>query len=305
VAIALGVAARLMSNLPAGEPAVSLAGVIDLHCHTGPDVVPRSITDLELVRRAKAEGMRALVLKNHYTMTADRAQLAMLEVGGIDVFGGIVLNRAVGGINAEAVRRMTQMAGHRGKFVWLPSVDAETQVRFAKENRSFVAVVRDGKPVPELQEIFQIIAQHDLVLATGHSSADESLILIKGAKETGVRRILVTHVLAEALGATPDHLQKMAQLGAMMECTWLSHFSGAGGAINVGRQVPLDECTRAIRRVGAEHFVISSDFGQQGNPFHPDGMRAFMASLRTEGITEREIELMARSNPARLLGLKP
>src|ERR1700677_311302 len=80
-----------------------LDGVIDFHCHSGPDVLGRLINDFEVVRQAKAAGMRAIVLKNHYTMTADRAQLAMQEIGGIEVFGGITLNLSVGGLNAEAV----------------------------------------------------------------------------------------------------------------------------------------------------------------------------------------------------------
>src|SRR5438445_4289963 len=89
----------------AAEP-ISLAGVIDFHCHTAPDSVPRSINDFELARLARDAGMRSIVLKNHFAPTADRAQLLMREVPGIAVFGGLVLNRAVGGLNAEAVRRM-------------------------------------------------------------------------------------------------------------------------------------------------------------------------------------------------------
>jgi len=295
-----------VSSARAGEaPALSLAGVVDLHCHTGPDAVPRSITDLELARRAKAEGMRAIVLKNHYTMTAARAQIAMLEVPGIEVFGGVVLNRAVGGINAEAVRRMTQMAGRRGKIVWLPTFDAEKQVRFAQENRPFVAVVRDNKPVPELREVFELIAQHDLVLATGHSGADESIMLIASARQAGIKRILVTHVLAESIGATPDHMRKMADAGAIMECTWLAHFNGAAGAINVGKTVPVKVCADFVQGIGAEHFIISSDFGQQGNPLPPEGMKAFITALRAEGVSQEQIDLMARKTPARLLGLEP
>ena len=64
-----------------------LAGVNDFHCHTGPDALPRSLSDLELARLAKSAGMRGLVLKNHYTMTADRAALVMREVEGIEVPG--------------------------------------------------------------------------------------------------------------------------------------------------------------------------------------------------------------------------
>ena len=305
-AFALAWSAIAFCTGSAGEPAArSLVGVVDIHCHTGPDVVPRAATDFELARRAHAEGMRALVLKNHYTMTADRAQLAMLEARGIEVFGGIVLNRSVGGINAEAVRRMTQMSGRRGRIVWLPTFDAERQVRFARENRPFVAVVRDNQPVPELREVFELIAENDLVLATGHSGADESLVLIASARQAGIKRILVTHVLAESIGATPDDMRKMAGAGAMLECTWLAHVSGVAGAINVGKTVPVKASVDVMRRIGAEHFIISSDFGQQGNPPPPEGMKAFMIALAAEGLTQRQIDLMARTNPARLLGLEP
>jgi hypothetical protein len=145
-----------------------LAGTIDFHCHAGPDVGARSISDLDLARLAKKEGMRGIVLKNHYTMTADRAETAMKEVGGIEVFGGITLNRSVGGLNAEAVRRMAQMEGHRGKVVWLPTVDAENSFEHGPGPRKFVSVVKDGKPVPEMAEVYEVIAKNDLILETGH-----------------------------------------------------------------------------------------------------------------------------------------
>ena len=103
----------------------ALTGVIDFHCHSGPDSRPRSVTDIEIARLTKRAGMRGLVFKNHYTMTADRAALAMHVVSGIEIFGGIALNRAVGGLNPEAVRQMVQFAGGRGKVVWLPTFDAE------------------------------------------------------------------------------------------------------------------------------------------------------------------------------------
>lgn len=297
-------AAAFRLDAPAADEPVSLAGVSDLHCHTAPDAVPRSINDFELARLARAAGMRAIVLKNHYTMTADRAQLVMREVPGLEVFGGIALNRSVGGLNAEAVRRMIAMDGHRGKIVWLPTFDAEAQVRFSKENRPFVSVVSDGKPAPELAEIFQLIAQNDLVLATGHSSAAESLILVAAAKAAGVKRIIITHVLAESISATPENLRQFAGLGAFMECTWLAHLP-VSGAVNVGRPLAVSEAARAIKSVGAEHFFISSDLGQPVNPPHPTGLRAFITALKAEGLTEHDIDLLARRNPARLLGLEP
>jgi hypothetical protein len=277
-----------------------LAGAIDFHCHTGPDVTPRSLNDLQLTRLAKQVGMRGIVLKNHYTTTADRAQLAMEEVGGIEVFGGIVLNRSVGGINAEAVRRMAQVDGHRGKVVWLPTGDSEYGIGNAPGHRPYVSVVKDGKPVPEMAEVFQVIAQNNLVFETGHSSPRESLILIPEAKQAGVKNIVVTHAMLQ--GATIDQMKQMADMGAVIECCFQP-----GGLPNAKAASPVSvpAMAHAIKTIGAAHFLIDSDLGQPGNPSHPDGMRTFITALKANGLTEQDIDLVARKNPAKLLGLNP
>jgi hypothetical protein len=276
---------------------ISLAGAIDFHAHSAPDVVNRSANSFAVVRDARAAGMRAVVLKNHYAPTAALAQLAQTEVGGIEVYGGVVLNRAAGGLNAEAVRRMVQVEGHRGKIVWLPTFDAENQVHLAHENRPFVAVVADGKPVPALTEIFQLCAENDLILATGHSSPAESLVILAAARAAGVKRLLVTHALSETTHATLDQMKQMAALGAVMECVWLAHLGA--------NPVPVAECAQAIHTVGAEHFLISSDLGQANNPPHTTGLRTFIAALKSAGLTDRELALVTRENPAHLLGLAP
>jgi len=286
-----------------------LDGVIDFHCHSGPDVLGRLINDFELVRQAKAAGMRAIVLKNHYTMTADRAQLAMQEIGGIQVYGGIVLNRSVGGLNLEAVSKMIQMDGRRGKVVWLPTYDSEAQVKSGKDARPFVAVVRDGKPVPELAEIFKLIADHDLILETGHSAAAESVILVDAAKKAGIKRIVVTHALSvPGGGATDEQLKQMSDMGAIMELTWLAQLPGAQTPVVPGATLPrvtLAAYARVIQLIGAQHFLISSDMGQMANPPHVKAMRSFILGLNELGLSDEQIDLVARKNPAKLLGLDP
>jgi hypothetical protein len=276
---------------------VSLEGAIDFHCHSAPDVTKRSINSFEVVREAKAAGMRAVVLKNHYVSTAAIAQLAMQEVGGIEVYGGIVLNRAAGGINPEAVRRMVEVEGHRGRVVWCPTYDAENQIRVTKSNQPFVSVVKDGKPVPAMAEIFQLAAQNDLIFATGHSSPAESLILLDAARKAGVKRLLVTHVLSETTRANIEQMKLMAGLGATLEVVWLTHLGA--------KPLPVSVCAEAIKTVGAEHFLMSSDLGQPGNPVHTEGLRAFITALKAAGISDREIDLITRKNPAHLLGLDP
>jgi len=291
---------------PANLTGNPLAGAIDFHVHSGPDSFTRSVTDFEIARIAKKRGMRALVLKNHFTMTADRAYLAE-KVTGMRCYGGIVLNRAVGGLNLEAVKRMLSFTGERGKVVWLPTFDAENHVKYFKEKRPFVRVVKDGKPVPELMPLFALIAKHDLVLCTGHSSAEECLVLIRAAKAAGVKKIVVTHAMADPANMSVAQMKQAAKLGAVMECVWLTNLNGPTSHLpsqRHWRKITTAEYAKSIRAVGATHFILASDLGQYLNPIHTDGMKAFLLDLRKAGISEKEIDLMARKTPAALLGLK-
>ena len=283
-----------------------LVGAIDFHVHSGPDSFTRSITDLQIARIARQRKMGALVMKNHFTMTADRAWLAERATGQ-RCYGGIVLNRAVGGLNAEAVARMVTFTGERGKVVWLPTFDAENHVRHFKDDRPSVPVVRDGKPVPELNAIFKLIAKHDLVLQTGHSSATECLILIRAAGKAGVRKIVVTHAMADPIGMTVEQMKTAAKLGAKMECVWMTSLAGPQShlpSMRHWRKVTVEDYAKAMRAVGPEHFVLGSDLGQFLNPIPTDGMRAFLIQLREAGFTDAEISLMARKTPGALLGMQ-
>jgi len=252
------------------------------------------VNDFEAARLARQAGLRGIVLKNHFTMTADRAALTMMQVSGLEIFGGVALNRAVGGINPEAVRQMVAFSGARGRVVWLPTFDAEFYVKRAGSGDPYVRIVEEGVPVPALIEVFSLIAEHDLVLAMGHSSPEEVLLLIPIAKSQGVRHILVTHVFGQ--DATLQQMKGMAVQGVVMELDWLAAYSG---------NVSIESYVNAIASIGAEHFLMSSDFGQAGNPDHATGMRAFIQALRDAGLKDSQIDLMARYNPATLLGLEP
>ena len=293
VAVALALAVWAGGGSAQGQE-VSLAGAIDFHVHSGPDSRPRSVTDLEVARMTQRAGMRGIVLKNHFTMTADRAALAMDQVDDLEIFGAVVLNRAVGGLNAEAVHQMVQFSGGRGKVVWLPTFDAEYYITAQGSSDPFVSVTRSGAPLPELAEIFTLVAENDLVLAMGHSSPEEVLILIPEARRYGVEQILVTHVFSQ--GPSRAQMQQMADAGAILEIDWY--------AVYLGNRT-VAEYVSAIQEIGAEHFLMSSDLGQATSPSHVDGLRAYVTAFRNAGLTDDQIDLMLRRNPARLLGLEP
>ena len=274
--------------------AQTLTGAIDIHAHSDPDGTPRSIDAIDLAKLAKSRGMRAIVLKNHYEPTASLAYLVRKEVPGIEVFGGISLDLTVGGVNPAAVEWMTKVKGGYGKVVWMPTFDSEHQVTSSGQQRPFARVAKDGKLVPEVVQVISIVKEHNLVLETGHSSPEEALLIIREAKRQGVKNILVTHAINPLVGMSIPQMQEAAKLGAYIEFVWVRPGSDAAKAY-----VP------AIRAVGPEFCVISSDLGQAANPLHPDGLLGLYQYLKSQGLSEKEIDRMAKVNPAKLLGLEP
>ena len=178
-------AAALLAGVMYAPLHAQLNGVIDIHAHADPDSASRSIDAIDLARLAKARGMRGLVLKNHYESTASLAYVVAKVVPGIAVFGGIDLNRSVGGVNPAAIERMVLVKGGLGRVVWLPTFDAENQVRFSKQDRPFVSVSKDGELLPAVQQVIALVAQRQLTLETGHSSAKEGLMIIREARRQG------------------------------------------------------------------------------------------------------------------------
>jgi hypothetical protein len=276
--------------------AQSLTGIVDVHAHSDPDSMPRSIDAIDLAKLAQSRGMRALVLKNHFEPTASLAYTVRKVVPGIEVFGGIVLNRPVGGINIAAVERMAANKGGWGRVVWMPTFDSENQVRKSNENRPFVRISSAGKLLPEVQELLAAVAKHKLVLATGHSSPDEVLMLVQSAKVAGIQQVLVTHATLGPVMMTLNQMKKAAKTGAYIE------FVG-NAVIGNTKVFEFADYAAAIRAIGPERCILSSDLGQAGNPTHPEGLQQILSGLTRAGLNSADLRMIAVTNPSRLLGL--
>ncbi len=267
-----------------------LEGVIDLHVHAAPGSRgPRSVNEFEAAQMAQRHGMRAILIKNHYTETASHAYLVSQIVRGIDVYGGIVLNRSVGGINPIAVENMASMTGNLGRMVWLPTFNSEHN----SPDSENVPITRGGELLPEVRRVFDVIREYDLGLATGHASPEEGLIVIREAKAAGIERIIVTHPASGLVGMSLDMQREAVRLGALLEYT-------VSSALN---PESFDEVTSQIREVGPENVVLTTDLGQAGNPVHADGLRVVLPRLISAGFSQAEVDTMTKHNPARLLGL--
>jgi hypothetical protein len=284
----------VMTSLAQESP---LAGVIDIHAHCAPDSSPRSIDAIDLARLAKSRGMRGLVLKNHYQPTASLAYVVRKEVPGIEVFGGVDLNLSVGGMNPFAVEHMAATTGGYGRFVWMSTFDSEAQVRYSKQDRPFVRVSQNGQLLPGTRQVIAVIAKHNLVMATGHNSAEEGLMMIREARAQGVQHMVVTHAMLAPIHMSDAQMLEAAKMGAYIEFVY-------NGLLGSYKEFTFKDYARAIRYVGVDHCILASDMGQPANPLHPDGLVALFDGLKKEGITQAEINRMAKENPARLLGLE-
>ncbi len=274
-----------------------LRGAIDIHVHSYPDRVPRVLDGLEAARQARDKGLRAIVLKSHYDPTAGLAWLARKAVPGIEVFGGIDLNLPVGGMNVHAVEHMVQTNGGWGRVVWMSTFDAENQVRSTKASRPFVRVSENGALLPETKAVIAAIAKHGLVLASGHVSAAEALMMFEEGRRVGVRAMVATHGMSTPTLLSVEQAKRANALGALVEFTG-DTMQGPNARARV------DRIAADIRSIGVEHAIVSSDLGKGGAEMPVDGFATLLEALRQKGFTDRELDQLVKDNPARLLGLK-
>jgi len=285
----------------------ALQSAYDLQVHVAPDVIERRIDDIDLAKEFLAHGLGGFVLKSHYIPTSERAKVVSKAVPGISAYGAITLNHSVGGINPVAV----EIAGRSGcKIVWMPTVDAanETAGRadgpntklpfWAKIQRELAAIGIAPPPLSvldasgEISEATRVclplISKHEMILATGHLGRMEIFRLVRAARETGIRKIIVTHAEFPSQNLSADEQLELAEMGAFIEHCFTTMHTG---------KAPWETVMASIRKVGVERCLLSTDLGQTINPPVAEGFAMFAQRLLDDGFTVQEIRRMAVANP--------
>src|SRR5690348_1233426 len=264
---------------PAAAQEISLKGAVDIHVHQDPDSAPRAIDADDVARQAKAAGMRAVVLKNHWAETASLAYMVRKMVPGIEVFGGITQDLAIGGINVEAVKHMADMKGGYGRIVWLPTFDAENQV---KGKGPEVKVSASGKLLPGVLALLDYIAtRKQLTLETGHISAEEALMLIREAKARGIQHVVATHGMTGPTNLSVAQAKEFAGMGGYIEFVY-------GAVLEKGSKTTLANYAEWMKAVGPEHCIMSTDLGgarPYSRPLPTAGMLEYMQKLHALGVS--------------------
>ena len=272
-------------------------GSIDMHVHFGPDPhIKRCVDAFQAASQAEAAGMGGIVLKSHDYPTTPLAILAGQQHRKVAVIGSLCLDFATGGLNPAAVE-VSAILG--AKVIWMPTFSAAYDMKKRGLGPGGISIIDDrGKVLAVVTDILRTIKQRDMVVATGHVSFPEIVAVVDEARRLGIDKIVITHALEPRFGATLsiEQQEQMAAKGACIEHSYLSTLP-SGGGIGAKRLV------EAIRAVGSEHCILSTDLGQKENPPPAEGMRAAIAALLDQGLSEDDLRVMLKTNPARLLGL--
>ena len=278
---------------------IDIDGAYDLHVHSSPDLFPRIADDRQMVADAARKGFAGVVMKNHFEGTASRAKLATETAGPLKVYGSLVLNRYVGGVNPRAVEAALALGA---RIVWMPTLDAACHRRafgfgggFAAQSSGLetqsegLSLLHAGHLIPEAREVIALAKDRGAAVATGHVSFEEIEALVAEAQAQGFRKLILTHPYDKAPGLTLAQVQSLARPGVTVEfvfCSITPNWAFTDAAT-------IAHC---LKTIGAERFVISSDGGQAHNPMPADGYRRFVDLLHAEGIGQDDFRVMCREN---------
>jgi hypothetical protein len=269
-----------------------LEGAVDLHVHSSPDVDRRRFNDLELAWAAQEAGIGAVLIKSHQNSTVERAWLVGQCVPGIRVYGGLVLNETVGGLNLAAVRLALALGARQ---IWMPTRSAQNHRMHHGQPGGITILNAQGTLLPIVEEILRAMAQSDCILGTGHLSPQEASVLIEAAAALGVSKILVTH---PEWGPTFYSYEAQKQLARQPNIFFERCFVST---THLCGSVPFETIERAIIDTGVDRTVLSTDLGQPDTPPPAEGLRLYAERLRSTGFSVDQIRTMMQANPERLL----
>ena len=293
-------------------------GAIDLHVHCGPEGIPRRYDPVSLATHIGESPLDSAVIKSHVINTSNWAEIAH-RMTGVHLYGSIVLNHYVGGINPMAVRGALGPS-HDGdpylKVVWLPTVHAASHVAAYRERGevydippewsggivSPLALPLDTvEPIdllaPEvlrpLDEVLHLVAEYGLILATGHVGRHEIFFVVERAKARGIDRFVITHPTMDPPGLEMSDLEALADAGAFIELCYVGLSHGDD----------LSTMTDVFDRVGPSRVILTTDLGQVDTVAPAEGLALFADALVDAGVSRSDVAAAITRNPRRLLSL--
>ena len=273
---------------------ISLKGAWDVHVHASPCVSPRKMTAVELATKAQESGMSGFVLKSHHGSTSELATVINDLFLSLTVYGGVTLNRTVGGLNPLAVEASFLVGG---RLVWLPTKDGVGHPKISKlPSPEALSILDEQDRVnTATREVIALVAQYNGILGTGHIGCEEILILHKYIRKNAPKlRLLINH----SQFLTPDlkltDISSLINPNTYFECCYLT----------VSRLFSFksaEQVASIIKRVPDAQWIIASDSGQPHNLDPVDALSDFHRQLLEQGLSQNQLSQASVITPERLL----
>lgn len=288
-----------------------MKGAIDLHCHSGPSVMPRYCDHHEAMHEASEAGMRALLIKDHYYSATPVTEMLNKHFKhlNVELLSGVPLNNQAGGLNLYAVEHGIALGA---KLIWMPTFSSANHIAHHKSDANFkfpksekrmlpstpLSVLdADGKLLPEVGPILDMIAENDVVLSSGHLHITEIWPLFAEARKRGVKRLLTNHP-TYIVDANLDDVRRLAGMGVYIE-----HSMCMFAENSKFKFYEPAELKGLIEAGTVERTILGSDLGQAGNPKIADGFRDVIEICLDLGYSEAQVRKMTSTNAAELMGL--
>ncbi|MGZ3410554.1 MAG: DUF6282 family protein [Xanthobacteraceae bacterium] len=287
-----------------------MRGAIDLHCHSGPSVMPRALNHVDAIREAQAAGMHAVLFKDHYYSVTPVVELLKETMPDLHItlLSGVPLNNTVGGFNPYAVEHGIKLGA---KIIWMPTFSSANHLRHEHHHTilptkskmlrptGLTVVTEKSELKEELKPILDQIAENDIVLSAGHLHVSEIFPLFEEAKKRGVKRMLVNHPTF-VIDASLSDIKELAGMGAYIEHSFCMFINET-----YNKKFTSAQLKQLIDVAGVDRTILGSDLGQINNPRPVAGFRAVIQLCLGLGYSEDDIRKMISLNCCALVGLDP
>jgi hypothetical protein len=288
-------------------PIVDIKNAYDLHIHSNPSLFNRIGSDLDIAQHAVESRLSGILLKNHFESTVGRAYQANLVVQGTHVFGGLVLNHFTGGINPVAVEHAIKLGA---KQIWMPTLDSAAHAHVfgssgtygyqdsnTKIQREGIRILDEtGKLTEPVKVIVELVKSADVALGTAHLSRQEIFLLTEFAQKETFHKLLITHPYFNPPKLSVEDQVELSKMGATIELC-------GGNLYPIPGVAKLSDYLQSISKVGAASLILTSDSGQPRKSMPAEVLRIFTQCLMDKGVSQQQIDMMTKKNPAGILGL--
>lgn len=256
----------------------------------------------------EAAGMAGALLKSHESLTTGRAELIRAKQPGLAIYGGLVCNYFTGGLSSYAVDAAIRLGS---KCIWMPTISSQAHLDHFADKKT--ALFQSQKPLqqPEtgltifdnngailsqVHTILDLIAEADIILATGHLPPGEVLAITDAALERGIKKILIQHA-DMGIARIPIEMQlELVRKGAIIEKCYLATSDDCN-------DLTIDEMVDTMKRLGYHNCVMVTDYGQAHNIPVVGALSNFVDEVLASGVPETAIHQMIVDNPRKLLNL--